>query len=91
MSPLEFAGEVILVSASGVLSPGPLFFIKIIYMTKQGLIGGIKIAFGHTMLEFPLVVTLVLGLLTFSHIFVNNEDLKIVSIIGGSVITRVPK
>jgi len=26
MNPLEFAGEVILVSASGVLSPGPLFF-----------------------------------------------------------------
>ena len=31
MSSLEFAGEVILVSASGVLSPGPLFFINIIY------------------------------------------------------------
>jgi hypothetical protein len=30
MSPLEFAGEVILVSASGVLSPGLLFFIDII-------------------------------------------------------------
>jgi hypothetical protein len=36
------------------------------------------------MLEFPLVVTLALGLVTFSQIFVNNEDLKIVSIIGGS-------
>ncbi|MFZ0894866.1 MAG: hypothetical protein WAZ77_10215 [Candidatus Nitrosopolaris sp.] len=56
MSPLEFAGEVILVSASGVLSPGPLFFINIIYGSKQGITGGIKIAFGHTMVEFPLVM-----------------------------------
>ncbi|MGA9154464.1 MAG: hypothetical protein WBZ36_28095 [Candidatus Nitrosopolaris sp.] len=47
MSPLEFAGEVILVSASGVLSPGPLFFINIIYGSKQGVTGGIKIAFGQ--------------------------------------------
>jgi hypothetical protein len=28
MNPLEFAGEVILVSASGVLSPGPLFTLS---------------------------------------------------------------
>jgi hypothetical protein len=33
LNPLEFAGEVILVSASGVLSPGPLFFIN--YVTVQ--------------------------------------------------------
>ena len=86
MSPLEFAGEVILVSTSGVLSPGPLFFINIIYGSKQGITGGIKIAFGHTIVEFPLVIALSLGLFTFSHIFVNNENLKIISIIGGSAI-----
>ncbi len=85
MSPLEFAGEVILVSASGVLSPGPLFFINIIYGSKQGITGGIKIAFGHTMVEFPLVIALALGLFTFSH-FVNNENLKIISSIGGIAI-----
>ena len=85
MSPLEFAGEVILVSASGVLSPGPLFFINIIYGSKQGITGGIKIAFGHTMVEFPLVIALALGLFTFSQ-FVNNENLKIISSIGGIAI-----
>ncbi|MFY9797511.1 MAG: hypothetical protein WBF33_27960, partial [Candidatus Nitrosopolaris sp.] len=42
---------VILVSASGVLSPGPLFFINIIYGSKQGVTGGIKIAFGHTIVD----------------------------------------
>ena len=86
MNPLVFAGEVILVSASGVLSPGPLFFINIIYGSKQGITGGIQIAFGHKMVEFPLVITLALGIFTFSHVFLNNENLKIISIIGGSTI-----
>ncbi|MGB6590201.1 MAG: LysE family transporter [Candidatus Nitrosopolaris sp.] len=86
MSPLEFAGEVILVSASGVLSPGPLFFINIIYGSIQGVTGGIKIAFGHTIVEFPLVIALALGLFTFSQVFVNNENMKIISIIGGIAI-----
>ena len=86
MSPLEFASEVILVSASGVLSPGPLFFINIIYGSKQGITTGIKIAFGHTMVEFPIVIALALGLFTFSYVILNNENLKIISIIGGIAI-----
>ena len=86
MNPLQFAGEVILVSASGVLSPGPLFFTNIIYGSKQGVTAGIKIAFGHTIVEFPLVIALALGLFTFSHVFANNENLKIISIIGGIAI-----
>ena len=86
MNPLEFAGEVILVSASGVLSPGPLFLTNIIYGSKQGVTAGIKIAFGHTIVEFPLVIALALGLFTFSHVFANNENLKIISIVGGIAI-----
>ena len=53
---------------------------------KQGVAGGIKIAFGHTIVEFPLVIALALGLFTFSQVFVNNENLKIISIIGGIAI-----
>jgi len=37
MDPAEFAAEVVLVSAFGVLSPGPLFFANIIYGGKMGL------------------------------------------------------
>jgi len=85
MNPLEFAGEVILVSTSGVLSPGPLFFINLIYGSKLGITGGIKIAFGHTMVEFSLVITLAFGLFTFSHVFLNNENLKVISIAEGKV------
>jgi uncharacterized membrane protein len=36
--------------------------------------------------EFLLVITLALGLFTFSQVFVNNENLKIISIIGGIAI-----
>lgn len=86
MLPLEFAGEVILVSASGVLSPGPLFFANVIYGSKQGVTAGFKTAFGHTIIEFPLVIVLALGLFTFSQGFVGNENLKIISIIGGIAI-----
>ena len=57
MNPLEFAGEVILVSASGVLSPGPLFFTNIIYGSKQGVTAGIKIAFGHTIEKMTISKT----------------------------------
>jgi threonine/homoserine/homoserine lactone efflux protein len=86
MDPLEFAAEVILVSASGVLSPRPLFFTNIIYGSKQGVTAGVKIAFGHTIIEFPLVITLAWGLFTFSQVLINYENLKIISIIGGIAI-----
>jgi len=48
MNAAEFVAEVVLVSASGVLSPGPLFFANIIYGGKIGITEGIKIAYGHT-------------------------------------------
>ena len=83
MNPTEFAAEVVLVSASGVLSPGPLFLTNIIYGSKQGITAGIKIAYGHTMVELPLVIILALGLFTFSYVFLNSENLKIISIVGG--------
>jgi threonine/homoserine/homoserine lactone efflux protein len=83
MNPNEFAAEVVLVSASGVLSPGPLFLTNIIYGSKQGISAGTKIAYGHTMVELPLVIILGLGLFAFSYVFLNSENLKIISIVGG--------
>jgi threonine/homoserine/homoserine lactone efflux protein len=88
MNILEFAGEVILLSASGVLSPGPLFFINLIYGSKQGAYAGIKIAYGHTIVELPLIIILALGLSKFSSVYwSNNENIRIIGIIGGVVIT----
>jgi threonine/homoserine/homoserine lactone efflux protein len=88
MNILEFAGEVILLSASGVLSPGPLFFINLIYGSKQGARAGIKIAYGHTIVELPLIIILALGLSKFSFFYwSNNENIKIIGLIGGVFIT----
>ena len=53
---LSFAIMVIAISASGVMSPGPLFTANIIYGLKEGKIAGIKMAIGHTIVEFPLIV-----------------------------------
>jgi hypothetical protein len=96
MNILEFAGEVILLSASGVLSPGPLFFTNLIYGIRQGAHAGIKIAYGHTIVELPLITILALGMSKFSSLvkrkvvcaFIdasnNNHFFKINSIINNS-------
>src|SRR6187200_2359345 len=88
MNMLELAGEVILLSASGVLSPGPLFFINLIYGSRQGSHAGIKIAYGHTIVELPLIIILALGLSNFSYLHLTSkENLKIIGLIGGVSIT----
>jgi LysE type translocator len=88
MNILEFAGEVILLSTSGVLSPGPLFVTNLIYGSRQGAYAGIKIAYGHTIVELPLIIILALGLSKFSpFVLTINENLKIVGVIAGVSIT----
>jgi threonine/homoserine/homoserine lactone efflux protein len=87
MNMLEFAGEVILVSLSGVLSPGPLFFANLIYGSKEGFRSGIKIAFGHTIVELPLIILLVIGVSQFPYSgFTSIGNLKIIGLIGGIAI-----
>jgi threonine/homoserine/homoserine lactone efflux protein len=84
MSPLEFFFYVILVSTSGVFSPGPLFFVNLFYGSKYGSLMGIKIAIGHTFVEFPLLVLLFYGVSKFSAVSVSDSDiLKIIGIVGG--------
>jgi threonine/homoserine/homoserine lactone efflux protein len=58
---LGFAIVVIVISASGVLSPGPLFTANIFYGLKGGAKAGLKMAYGHTLVELPLVILLGLG------------------------------
>ena len=43
---LGFAIVVIVISASGVLSPGPLFTANIFYGLKGGAKAGLKMAYG---------------------------------------------
>ena len=76
---IEFAIIVIIISASGVLSPGPLFAANITYGLKQGTKAGIKIAIGHSLVELPLVILLGIGILSL-EIF--PEFKTIISILG---------
>jgi threonine/homoserine/homoserine lactone efflux protein len=65
MNLLDFGVEIIAVSASGVLAPGPLFFANLLYGTRLGTRSGLKVAFGHTIVELPLIILLAGGLFTF--------------------------
>ena len=55
---------VIAISASGVMSPGPLFAANVIYGIKEGRLAGLKMAMGHTIVEFPLIILLGVGILS---------------------------
>ncbi|KPV64101.1 MAG: LysE type translocator [Candidatus Bathyarchaeota archaeon BA2] len=63
MEILSFIATIIFVTASGALAPGPLFFAAISHGAKSGARGGLAFSIGHTLVEFPLVVILALGLL----------------------------
>lgn len=61
---LDFGVQVVAISASGVLAPGPLFFANMLYGTRQGARAGLKMAYGHTVVELPLIALLAAGLFT---------------------------
>ncbi|AFS82472.1 LysE family transporter [Candidatus Nitrosopumilus sediminis] len=75
----EFAVIVITISASGVMAPGPLFAANIAYGLQGGVKYGIKLAVGHSIVEFPLVVLLGVGVFSL-EIF--PEFRMVISIFG---------
>ncbi|MCD6038512.1 MAG: lysE [Nitrososphaeraceae archaeon] len=86
MDLLGFGAQVVFTSASGVISPGPLFFANLVYGSKQGIYSGIRMALGHTIVELPLIIILASGLSTFSSITTSNLVAKLISLSGGIVI-----
>jgi threonine/homoserine/homoserine lactone efflux protein len=80
MSVLDFGVEVIALSASGVLAPGPLFFTNLLYGTQQGTRSGIKVAYGHTVVELPLIILLAAGLFTSAAV---SQYASTIGLIGG--------
>ncbi len=78
---LEFAMLVIVISASGVMAPGPLFTANISYGLRDGAKSGIKMAIGHTIVEFPLVILLGIGVFSLETF----PEFKIVISIFGAV------
>lgn len=77
---LEFGLTVIIVSTSGVLSPGPLFITNLLYGSKYGYKAGLKCSYGHTIVELPLILLLAFGVLSL-EVFPSFKPA--ISIIGG--------
>ena len=63
MNIFDFVTTIVLVTASGALAPGPLFFGLLMQGSKEGARAGFSCAIGHTIVELPLVLALALGLL----------------------------
>ncbi len=61
---LLFGAGVILISVSGVLSPGPLFAANVTHGIKGGTRAGVKMAHGHTIAELPWIILLGAGAIT---------------------------
>ncbi len=83
MIPPELVTEIVFVTASGALSPGPLTFSVIIGGKKRGWKFGAMAATGHMAFEFPLYMLLGIGA---AWIFILLEVKTIISIIGGLVL-----
>ena len=83
MNLADFIVTVVIVTASGALAPGPLTFATLMHGSRAGAWSGFSCAIGHTLVEFPLVLALALGLLaTTSQPLVKS----IIGITGGTAL-----
>lgn len=83
MELLGFIITVVLITASGALAPGPLFFATISQGTKTGAKGGLIFSVSHTLVEFTLIMLLALGLLTIAS---ENIVKIVIGIVGGAAL-----
>jgi len=80
---LTFIATVVVVTASGALAPGPLFFTNIAHGIKSGAKGGLAFSVGHTVFELSLVLFLAFTLQTV----VNEPLIKlVVGVVGGAAL-----
>jgi len=59
--PLIFLGWVALISASGVIAPGPVFATALARGLDDAK-AGLKISAGHALVEIPLILAIFFGL-----------------------------
>lgn len=78
---LSFGAEVVAVSASGVLAPGPLFFANVLYGTRRGAMSGIKVTHGHALVEIAVIVAIAAGLFS-APAFVETYS-ALIAVLGG--------
>jgi len=83
MDILDFIATVVLLTASGALAPGPLFFQTISQGTKTGARSGLIFSIAHTIVEFSLIMLLTFGLLAVrNEVFIRNS----IGFLGGIVL-----
>jgi len=82
MNALNFVATIVLVTASGALAPGPLFFATISHGTRVGARGGLVFSIGHTLIEFTLVMLLAAGLLKVA----SESTVKLVVGVAGGIV-----
>ena len=78
-----FFAAVVIISASGVMAPGPLFASTISSAIQHGKNAGLKIAMGHTVVELPLVILIGIGAISLESM---AEFRIIVAALGASSI-----
>ena len=66
MDLFSFIVTIIIVTASGALAPGSLFFANITYGSEHGAKSGLIFSISHTVIEFSLIMIFALGLLTIA-------------------------
>jgi threonine/homoserine/homoserine lactone efflux protein len=83
MNIISFVVTIIVITASGALAPGPLFFATVSHGTKHGAKTGLIFSVAHTIVEFSLIMLFALGLLTIA----SEPVVKIViGVMGGIVL-----
>jgi threonine/homoserine/homoserine lactone efflux protein len=85
MNLFNFAVTTILVTASGALAPGPLFFSAVSEGAKTGYKSGLIFSIAHTIVEFTLVILLSLGLSSVAE----QSFIKFISGIAGGLVLLV--
>lgn len=84
MTLVEMGLQIILVSVTGVFSPGPLLFANLALSKYGGFWSGIKIAIGHTIIELPVIILFSLPFVVFSPVNMTFSIMKIISFIAGA-------
>lgn len=80
MELLFFLFQVVLISLSGVMAPGPLSAAALA-MGTQSPYAGVGLAIGHGIIEFPLMFLIMLGL---DKLFKSTRTKIIIGLVGGT-------
>jgi len=81
---ISFISTIVVVTASGALAPGPLFFANVAQGTKSGAKSGLAFSVAHSILEFGLVVLLALGLIKITEEPATKSTVQLVTgVVGG--------